>query len=96
MLLMAVRIGEQRKAKYAKVLEHIGGYYKAQEAPFGVIYQWPQSTIGAGLSFWVARTLLPVTWNHPFGRLESSFRRMLLLLAKCDHVLSFVKVQRRR
>ena len=41
MLLMAVRIREQRKAKYAKVLEHIGGCYEAQEVPFGVIYQWP-------------------------------------------------------
>jgi hypothetical protein len=38
---MAEHIGEQRKVKYAKVIEHIGGYYEAQEVPFGVIYQWP-------------------------------------------------------
>jgi len=35
MLLRAERIGEQRKAKYAKVIEHIGGYYEAQEVPLG-------------------------------------------------------------
>ena len=40
MLLMTGHIGEQRKAKYAKVIEHIGGYYEAQEVPFGVVYQW--------------------------------------------------------
>jgi len=45
-LLTAERIGEQRKAKYAKVIEHIGGYYEAQEVPFGVIYQWrPRSLL---------------------------------------------------
>ena len=42
MLLMAERIGEQHKDKYAKIIEHIGGYYEAQEVPFGVIYQWSQ------------------------------------------------------
>ncbi len=31
MLLRAERIGEQREAKYAKVIEHIGSYYEAQE-----------------------------------------------------------------
>ena len=56
MLLMAERSGEQHNAKHAKVIEHIGGYYETQEVPFGVIYQWPQSTIGAGLSFLAART----------------------------------------
>jgi len=37
---MTERIGEQRRAEYAKVIEHIGGYYEAQEVPFGVVYQW--------------------------------------------------------
>ncbi len=41
MLLMAEqRTEEQSKAKYAKVIERIGGYYEAQEVPFGVVYQW--------------------------------------------------------
>ncbi len=39
-MLMTKRVGEQGKAKYAKVVEHIGGYYEAQEVPFGVVYQW--------------------------------------------------------
>src|SRR5215207_1834169 len=50
------------------------------------------SASGAGLSFWVARTLLSVISNPTFGRLESSFRRMLLLVAKCDNPFSFVKI----
>jgi hypothetical protein len=37
---MAERSEEHRKAKYAKVIERIGGYYEAQEVPFGVVYQW--------------------------------------------------------
>jgi hypothetical protein len=37
---MTERIGEQRKAKYAKVIEHLGGSYEIQEAPFGVVYKW--------------------------------------------------------
>ena len=37
---MTERIGEQRKAKYAQVIVHIGGYYETQEVPFGVVYQW--------------------------------------------------------
>src|ERR671911_1547754 len=40
MLLMAERSEEHRKAKYAKVIERIEGYYEAQEVPFGVVYQW--------------------------------------------------------
>ena len=40
MLLMAKRIGEQRNDKYARIIEHIGGYYETQEVPFGVVYQW--------------------------------------------------------
>ena len=39
-MLMAERVGGQRKAKHAKVIEHIGGYYEPQEVPFGVVYQW--------------------------------------------------------
>jgi hypothetical protein len=40
MLLMAEqRSEEQSKAKYAKIIERIGGYYEAQEVPFGVVYQ---------------------------------------------------------
>ena len=36
MLLIAERIGEQRKAEYARVIERIGRYYEAQEeVPFG-------------------------------------------------------------
>ena len=36
MLLRAERIEEQREAKYANVIEHIGRYYEAQEeGPFG-------------------------------------------------------------
>jgi len=36
MLLRAERIGEQREAEYANVIERIGGYYEAQEeGPFG-------------------------------------------------------------
>ena len=31
MLLRAERIGEKRKAKYAKLIEHNGEYYEAQE-----------------------------------------------------------------
>ena len=34
-VLRAERIGEQRKAEYAKVIEHIGRYYEAQDTPFG-------------------------------------------------------------
>ena len=41
MVLMAEqRSEEQSKAKYAKVIERIGGYYEAQEVPFSVVYQW--------------------------------------------------------
>ena len=40
MLLMAERSEEHRKAKYAKIIERIEGYYEAQEVPFGVVYQW--------------------------------------------------------
>ncbi len=41
MVLMAEqRSEEQSKAKYAKVIERIGGYYEALEVPFGVVYQW--------------------------------------------------------
>jgi hypothetical protein len=40
MLLMAERSEEQSKAKYAKVIERIEGYYEAHEVPFGVVYQW--------------------------------------------------------
>jgi hypothetical protein len=40
MLLMAERCEEQSKAKYAKIIERIEGYYEAQEVPFGVVYQW--------------------------------------------------------
>ena len=39
-MLAAERIGEQRKAKYAKVIERTEGYYETQEVPFGVVYQW--------------------------------------------------------
>lgn len=37
---MTERIGEQRIANYAKVIENMGGYYEAQEVPFGVVYHW--------------------------------------------------------
>ena len=37
---MAERCEEQSKAKYAKIIERIEGYYEAQEVPFGVVYQW--------------------------------------------------------
>ena|SRR5215210_2160176 len=40
MLLMPERSEEQSKVRYAKVIERIGGYYEAQEVPFGVVYQW--------------------------------------------------------
>ena len=40
MLPMAERSEEHRKAKYAKIIERIEGYYEAQEVPFGVVYQW--------------------------------------------------------
>jgi hypothetical protein len=41
MLLMAEqRSEEHRKAKHAKIIERIEGYYEAQEVPFGVVYQW--------------------------------------------------------
>jgi len=40
MLLMAERSEEHRKAKYAKIIERIEGYYEAQKVPFGVVYQW--------------------------------------------------------
>jgi hypothetical protein len=53
MFLMAARIGEQRKAKYAEVIEHTGGYYEAQEeeeeeeVTFGglaVVYPWTRAS----------------------------------------------------
>ena len=41
MLLMTEQCSEeQSKAKYPTVIERIGGYYEAQEVPFGVVYQW--------------------------------------------------------
>ena len=40
MFLMAERSGERHNAKHAKVIEHIGGYYEAQQVPFGMVYQW--------------------------------------------------------
>ena len=40
MLLMAEQRSEEqsKKAKYPTVIERIGGYYEAQEVPFGVVY----------------------------------------------------------
>ncbi len=32
--------GKYRKAKYAKVIERIEGYYTPEEVSFGIVYRW--------------------------------------------------------
>ena len=72
MLLMAVRIGEQRKAKYAKVLEHIGGCHEAQEVPFGDLSV-------ASINYWGGLKLLGGP-NPTSGHLGSSIRSARIIL----------------
>ena len=40
MTLMAERIGEHRKAKYAKVIECVEGHYETEKVPLGMVYRW--------------------------------------------------------
>ena|SRR5215203_5308567 len=59
-------IEKHRKAKYAKVIEHIEGYYAPEEVPFGTVYRWQPGyvQIECGCGKMLALTCLTATCSE--------------------------------